>query len=357
MRKLIQEFLQEEKGIAVVGTARNGEDALTKIQLLRPDVLTMDVQMPVLNGLESLKKIMENQPLPVIMLASSTKEGAEDTLKAMDYGAVDFISKPSGTISLDLYKVKKELVEKVYAAAGAVPRKQDKFSSHPLIERSVKHQKNNKALQEQVSKNKENGQQFPLGVCKKVVLIGTSTGGPRALQKVISHLPWDFPAPVVIVQHMPAGFTQSLASRLHDISPLIVKEAEHEEKLQSGTVYIAPGGYHVSFSQSGHAVEIILTKEPPRAGHRPSIDVMLESAAKLKNIKKIVVIMTGMGTDGSKGLVQLTHRDLIGVIAEAKETCVVHGMPKAAVATGLVNEVIPLPLIAKKIVEYLEDEG
>ncbi|MDG5470309.1 chemotaxis response regulator protein-glutamate methylesterase [Jeotgalibacillus sp. ET6] len=357
MRKLIQEFLREEKNITVVGTARNGEDALIKVKLLQPDVITMDVQMPVLNGLEALKKIMEDRPLPVIMLSSSTKDGAEDTLSAMDYGAVDFISKPSGTISLDLHKVKSELIEKVYAAAGSVPRKQDSAgtensiehtSFYPTIENEIK--TNNKA-------NMEPEAELPVAGCQKVVLIGTSTGGPRALQKVVSHLPKDLGAPVVIVQHMPAGFTRSLASRLNTISPLHVKEAEQGDTLQNDTVYLAPGGYHLTFDQSYSTIKIVLTQEHPRAGHRPSVDVMLETAAELKKVKKIVVIMTGMGTDGSKGLVQLTHKGLAGVIAESQETCIVHGMPKAAVATGLVNAVCPLPMIAKKIVEYVNDEG
>ncbi|MGD7043702.1 protein-glutamate methylesterase/protein-glutamine glutaminase [Jeotgalibacillus proteolyticus] len=357
MRKLIQEFLREEKKITVAGTARNGEDALIKVKLLQPDVITMDVQMPVLNGLEALKKIMEDRPLPVIMLSSSTKAGAEDTLLAMDYGAVDFISKPSGTISLDLHKVKSELIEKIYAAAGSVPRKPDS----PGVENGIEHTSCFSAVEKEIKESDipymVPASGLPIAGSTKVVLIGTSTGGPRALQKVVSHLPKDLGAPVVIVQHMPAGFTKSLASRLNTISPLNVKEAEQGDTLQNGTIYLAPGGYHLTFDQSYQTIKIVLTQEHPRAGHRPSVDVMLESAAELKKVKKIVVIMTGMGTDGSKGLVQLTHKGLAGVIAESQETCIVHGMPKAAVATGLVNAVSPLPLIAKKIVEYVNNEG
>ncbi|TFE02777.1 protein-glutamate methylesterase/protein-glutamine glutaminase [Jeotgalibacillus salarius] len=342
MRKLVQEFLSSHDKIAVIGTARNGEDAIAKIRLLKPDVVTMDVEMPIMSGLEALKSIMSENPLPIVMLSSTTKEGAENALLAMDYGAVDFIAKPSGTISLDLHLIKEELIHKVLNASIASLKKPHTIS--PSLKVSKLISKKRPELTDSKPERRDH----------TLILIGTSTGGPRALQTVLSRLPHHLNAPVVIVQHMPPGFTKSLAHRLDQLSQLNVKEAEEGDVLEKGHAYVAPGDYHVNINQHGNHLSLSLSKEPPLSGHRPSLDFMFESASKLKNIKKIAVIMTGMGSDGSKGLVQLNQKELVETIAESKDTCVVYGMPKAAHATGLVTYTEPLDEIANRIVILAE---
>ncbi|MFB1081091.1 chemotaxis response regulator protein-glutamate methylesterase [Jeotgalibacillus sp. JSM ZJ347] len=339
MRKLVQEFLSEDDRIAVVGTARNGKDAIAKVRLLKPEVVTMDVEMPEMNGLEALKIMMNENPLPVIMLSSTTKQGAENALLAMDYGAVDFIAKPSGTISLDLHLVKKELVQKVINASQATVRLQKNDSSE---------------IQKQISKKiPEMSDSKYAGQKQTIICIGTSTGGPRALQNVLSALPKNLNAPILIVQHMPPGFTKSLAHRLNQLSAITVKEAEEGDICLNGHAYVAPGDFHLNVRQDPK-LTLSLSKEPPMSGHRPSVDYMFESVSKLKNIKKIAVIMTGMGADGSKGLVQLNQSGNTESIAESKETCVVYGMPKAAHATGLIHYIEPLDEIANRIVKLAE---
>lgn len=347
MRKLISDFFVDSKLIEVVGIARNGKDAIEKIKTLQPDVLTMDVEMPVMNGLEALRKIMLETPVPVVMLSSTTKSGAESTMLAMDYGAVDFIAKPSGTISLDLHKIKLELVEKVEHAAQVSINKMQKRSSLPtnnIISKSVE-LKNKPDTTNAVKWDKSR---------KKMVLIGTSTGGPRALQEVITKLPKDMKAPVLIVQHMPAGFTKSLAQRLNQLSEIEVKEAEDGDLLQDGHAYVAPGGFHMRIQKKVSAYYIVLDDiEPPRAGHRPAVDVLLEDNSQFDDFDKIAVIMTGMGSDGSLGLKQLKKSGNVIAITESASTCIVYGMPKAAVETNLVNEVVDLDQLAKTIIQYL----
>lgn len=363
MRKLISDFFVGNSKIEVVGTARNGKDALSKIATLKPDVVTMDVEMPEMNGLEALKEIMSSTPLPVIMLSSTTKSGAENTMIAMEYGAVDFIAKPSGNISLDLHKVKEELVRKIEQAAlipigklqrNINPVKQPKVSSPLVNNGNIK-----KEPVERVVPNKSQPTATKVSkewnkVGKKVVLIGTSTGGPRALQEVITKLPKNIQAPVLIVQHMPAGFTKSLATRLDQISNIHVKEAENGDILHNGTAYIAPGGYHMKLKKMATGYAILLDNvEPPRVGHRPSVDVMFEDASQFTDFDKIAVVMTGMGYDGSKGLIELKKKGNVVAIAESADTCIVYGMPKAAVETQLVDEVADVDDIAQMILKYL----
>ncbi|GGB56446.1 protein-glutamate methylesterase/protein-glutamine glutaminase [Fictibacillus barbaricus] len=333
MRKLIKDFLSEDPRITVLDTARNGQEAIEKTIRLKPDVVTMDVEMPVLNGIEAVRGIMNSYPVPIIMLSSTTKAGAENTILAMEAGAIDVIAKPSGAISLDLHKVKKLLIEKVIASSKA------KITS---LKGSCEKQDLKVKLEPIRSNN-----------LSKLVLIGTSTGGPRALQEVITKLPADLHVPVVVVQHMPAGFTKSLANRLDSLSRVRVKEAEHKEPLENGTVYIAPGGYHLRLNEKMGRPIITLDKERPIGGHRPAVNVLFSSAAKLKNYQKIAVIMTGMGSDGTLGIIDLKESAETIVITEAEESCIVYGMPKAAVLTKKVDEVVHLESIAGTIQNYL----
>lgn len=362
MRKLISDFFTDHAQIEVVGTARNGKDAIKKIQQLKPDVVTMDVEMPEMNGLDALKEIMKQSPVPVIMLSSTTQRGTENTLTAMEYGAVDFVAKPSGTISLDLHKIQDELVRKVLEAStvqiaklnkplskrGALPKTSTTFANNESAatqSRDVKLAPIIDQTRKKVEWNKHT---------KKIILIGTSTGGPRALQEVITKIPANVDAPILIVQHMPAGFTKSLATRLDQMSEIHVKEAEQGDILQKGTAYIAPGGYHLKIRKVGSTFAVVLdNNEPPRSGHRPSVDVMFEDVSQYSDFDKVAVIMTGMGYDGSKGLVALKQSGNVIAIAESAETCIVYGMPKAAVETQLVDEVADVDEIAQTIMKYM----
>lgn len=362
MRKLISDFFVGNPRVEVVGTARNGKDAIKKIQQLQPDVVTMDVEMPEMNGLEALKEIMAICPVPVVMLSSTTRSGTDTTMMAMEYGAVDFVAKPSGTISLDLHKIQNELVHKVEQATQVSITKLKKPIGTRRSEPSIS------SIQTPPRWKKEASPQQPASpkpflhpvrkewskASRKVVLIGTSTGGPRALQEVITKIPSDIQAPILIVQHMPAGFTKSLANRLDQLSDIKVKEAEHGDILQNGVAYIAPGGYHLKLRKVGTTFGIVLDQtEPPRSGHRPSVDVLFEDVSRFNEFDKIAVIMTGMGYDGSKGLVALKQTGNVMAIAESADTCIVYGMPKAAVETQLVDEVADVDDIAQSIMKYM----
>ena len=361
MRKLISDFFSDHRHIEVIGSARNGKDAIKKIEQLKPDVVTMDVEMPEMNGMEALKEIMQKYPLPVIMLSSTTKRGAENTLMAMEYGAVDFVAKPSGSISLDLHKIKDELVRKVEEASKVTVSKLKKpFRKSTVADQAIRHPFNNEESKVKSLLKPTVNIDIPIKktewskTSKKIILIGTSTGGPRALQEVITKIPANVGAPILIVQHMPAGFTKSLAARLDQLSEIHVKEAEQGDLLQKGTAYIAPGGYHLKLRKVGSSFAVVLdNQEPPRAGHRPSVDVMFEDVSQYSEFDKIAVIMTGMGYDGSKGLVSLKKTGNVMAIAESAETCIVYGMPKAAVETQLVDEVADVDDIAQTIMKYM----
>lgn len=254
MRKLISDFLSGHPGIEVIGTARNGKEAVEKVKSLKPDVVTMDIEMPIMNGLEALKEIMSNYPVPIVMLSSTTEIGAENTMLAMEYGAVDFVAKPGGAISLNLHEVKEEILGKVIAASDVemstltrkmtsrrLPRPNSSRSTvNPVasVTETVAFSANQSQLMN-ISKNKisKTGKTF--------VIIGTSTGGPRALQEVLTGIPASFGVPILVVQHMPPGFTKSLADRLDGLCAIHVKEAEDGELLENGTAYIAPGGKHL----------------------------------------------------------------------------------------------------------------
>lgn len=338
MRKVVSDILSCAPEIEVVGKARDGADALEKIQQLQPDVVTMDVEMPVMDGLTALRHIMSRHRLPVIMLSSLTKHGADMTMKALELGAVDFIAKPSGQISLDIETVKDDIVNKVIIAAGT-RKKLATYSPQP-------------ASAVQTRPVSPSNQGLPVGATRglrKLLLIGTSTGGPKALHEVIPRLPGNLDAGILIVQHMPPNFTRSLAERLDNLSQLKVKEAEQGEKILPGCAYIAPGDYHLKMeARNNHGVRelfVRLDQSPTRNGHRPAADVMLEAAAEQFWGPMLVVIMTGMGNDGTAGMVRIKKRGG-KAIAEHQSTCVVYGMPKAAVETGVVDQVVPLPDIS-----------
>lgn len=352
MRKLIQDILIASNQIEIAGTARNGQDAIKKVKELKPDVVTMDIEMPVLNGIEVLKIIMKETPVPVVMLSSTTQEGAENTLLAFQYGAVDFVAKPSGTISLDLQKMSTEIVAKVLSASKAnISRLTGKAHDTNLFPTTLpKCSKMEPDVSYDFIKPTTSWENSE----KKIICIGTSTGGPRALQTVLTKLPEDLKVPVLVVQHMPPGFTKSLAKRLDALSNIAVKEAENGEWLTAGTAYIAPGGYHMKVKEENGRIRIVLDKSEPRNGLRPSVDLLFESLSFIPDYAKVIVIMTGMGSDGAEGLIHMKqHVTKMKVIAESEETSIVFGMPKAAISTNLVNEVQNLEDIAKTILKYV----
>lgn len=340
MRRMVSDLISDDPDFIVIGTAKHGQEAIEMNTRLKPDVITMDVEMPVMNGLDALRSIMKTRPVPVIMLSSLTHAGALETIEALQFGAVDFVQKPSGSISLDIYKVKVDLLQKLHTAMQAKVRQ-----SEVREEKASLFIKNKRNVQ-------KNGKTTPGSSSEKhIVAIGTSTGGPRALQKVLCQLPSDFAAPIVIVQHMPPRFTKSLAQRLDSLSAIRVVEAEDHMVLESGTAYIAPGGMHMLVKGGGNETAMIsLNQNGPKSGHRPSVDVLFESLLPLRYFKRHIVLMTGMGSDGAKGMKLLKENGAATTIAESEETCVVYGMPRSAVQLGVVDEILKNDDIAEALI-------
>lgn len=349
MRRIISDLVEELPQFQVIGTARNGAEAVELALSLKPDVITMDVEMPVMNGIEAVRKIMETRPTPIVMLSSLTKEGADETIQALEYGAVDFVQKPSGSISLDLFKVKQTLWDKLMAAAVSKPVSPVKLPAVPGERAVTEREKGINRTTSGLS-----FQPFRPAAFRHLVAIGTSTGGPRALQQVLTRLPADFAAPIAIVQHMPPKFTLSLAKRLDAASNIRVVEGEDGMTLEAGVAYIAPGGWHMTVVRDRDSrYRLQLGKGEPRSGHRPSVDVLFESVAKLNELTRHAVIMTGMGSDGAKGMKLLKECGAATTIAEAEETCIVYGMPRAACQLGAVDTSLPLTSIADKLIQVV----
>lgn len=338
MRKVIADMVESSEKLTVVGTAKNGSEAIRLIKSLKPDVVTLDIEMPVMDGLTALEQIMKESPTPVIMLSSLTKQGAQETLKALDLGAVDFITKPSSLIKVSTPQMREELISKIEASSHARLSATKKCLKPPPKER----------IGFTSYKPASTFRHF-----KKVIAIGTSTGGPRALQDVIPYLPKDIDASILIVQHMPPGFTKSLAERLNSMSQIGVKEAEHGDVMQAGWAYIAPGDQHIRVYKESNQLVIKLDSGDRVSGHRPSVDAMLDSIVALELSNVIGVIMTGMGADGAQGMKNLkNHRGY--VIAQDEQSCVVYGMPKSAVILNAVDKVVGLSNIANEILKAME---
>lgn len=324
MRHIIGQQLSAAPGLAVVGTASDGLEALRLIAELNPDVVTLDVEMPRLGGLETLQEIMARMPRPVIMFSSFTAHGATETVQALLAGAVDFIQKPA--LRANVAAVMEEVAAKIRLAARArvrrVPR--SALASAPTkIEKA------------------EPRQRIP----RKVVVIGASTGGPRALTTVLSMLSADLPAAYLLVQHMPEGFTRPLAERLDRLSALTVREARAGDELVAGQALLAPGGFHLTLDAAGR---VALNRSATLHGVRPAVDVTLAAVARQHGAQAVGVVLTGMGQDGARGA-SLIHSAGGWVIAEAEESSVVWGMPRSVVEAGAADVVAPLPKIAAEI--------
>jgi two-component system chemotaxis response regulator CheB len=329
VRQALGRMLGGAGDIEVVGTAVDGQDGLEKVRALRPDVVTLDVKMPRMGGLEALRRIMQECPTAVLLLSSLTSDGGEVTLRGLELGAMDFVDKSSVQGHMNLLGLTDELLAKVRALA-TVPRAR---LGHPLP-----------AAPEVAAGRSRAGAHHA-----EVVAIGTSTGGPPALQAIIPRLPDHLAAPLLVVQHMPPGFTRSLAERLDQRSRLRVREAEDGEVLTAGTVLVAPAGRHMKVRRREGQVRIWLDEEPRGALHRPAIDVLMSSVAKVFGRRVLGVLLTGMGADGVEGLRAI--RAAGGrTLAESEDSAVIYGMPKAAVEAGVVDQTVTLARMADEIV-------
>ena len=328
-RVTISKALESDPKIEVVGKASDGLDSIEQVKNLKPDVVTMDVTMPRMDGIEAVGRIMSECPTPVVMLSATTGENSAATLDALDKGAVDFFLKPSAlspaglngeaAMLLDIVKTAAEIPSSRLRAGRSTIRK--RRAAPPAKPKSTR-------------------------VKTKTLLIGSSTGGPRALGEVIPLIPKDIPASIMIVQHMPAGFTKSLADRLNNSSEIRVKEAAEGDLLETGVALLAPGGYHMVVEKNGR---IVLNESPPVCGVRPSVDVTLESAVNAygKNVK--AVILTGMGSDGTNSCEKLKKAGG-SVVVQNEETCAVYGMPKSVVDAGYADSIVPLNKITDEII-------
>jgi two-component system chemotaxis response regulator CheB len=322
VRKAVERMLGTVDDIEVVGTASDGEEGLRRARELKPDVVTLDIKMPRLGGLETLERLMAEQPLPVLLMSTLTQEGAEITLRGLELGAMDFVDK-SSVQPMSMLSLADELVAKIRALGGARVR------ARPAPQVPVTAPAPGRAAAE-------------------AVVIAASTGGPTALQQLVSGLPAGFPAAVVIVQHIPRGFTKSLAERLDARSKIPVREARDGEPVSPGTILIAPAGIHARLARRSGAVLVSLDEEPRDALHRPSADVLMASAASVYGTRVVGVVLTGMGSDGTEGLRAI--RSAGGrTYAESEETCVIYGMPKAAMEAGVVDRAVPLDRLAGEI--------
>lgn len=472
MRKVFSDVIDADAAFKVLATASNGKEAVELALKLKPDIITMDLEMPQMNGIEALRRIMGTHPTPVIMLSAVTDNGTRDTIRALQYGAFDFIRKPDGAVKLDIHQVGEQLLEKLHIAmdtvvggsfrmlpaveeavaapppetanppagnvspeakaqtsaakpAPAAPKpkiQQDKPASPPssgqdgqreteknitplpppikkltsLEERVAGMPVRNKPILPRTADRKpvaaapspsdikppvipanrpetigrpskpaaakaarpvpeRTAKPAPSAVFSHIVAIGTSTGGPRALHEVLTSIPADFPAPILVVQHMPPKFTHSLAQRLDSFCSIHVREASDGEPVETGTAYIAPGGRHMKLARDGQgAFRIKLSDEAQRSGHRPSVDVLFESLIGHPQLKRHAVLMTGMGSDGARGMKALQADGALTTIAEAEQTCVVYGMPRSAVELGAVSHLLPLQQIAAALVQEVK---
>ncbi|PLZ00737.1 chemotaxis response regulator protein-glutamate methylesterase [Burkholderia sp. WAC0059] len=339
IRSLMTEIINGQPDMAVVATAPDPLVARELIKQHNPDVLTLDVEMPRMDGLDFLEKLMRLRPMPVVMVSSLTERGSEITLRALELGAVDFVTKPRVGIRDGMLEYAEKLADKVRTAARARVRQ---ASAHPPAVRAPA------AGASPLFNN-------PLVSTEKLLIVGASTGGTEAIREVLVPLPPDAPA-VLIAQHMPPGFTKSFAQRLDGLCRISVKEAEHGERVLPGHAYIAPGHAHLLLARSGANYVAHLSEEPPVNRHRPSVDVLFRSAAQHAGKNAIGVILTGMGRDGAAGLLDMRQAGAY-TLAQDEASCIVFGMPREAIALGAADEVVPLAEMSHRVMTRLASMG
>ncbi len=344
-RKFVSKVLAADPGIEVVGTACNGKVALEKIDLLKPDLLTLDLEMPELDGLGVLRRLQQDQsPVGAIVLSALSAEGATATTKALDAGAFDFALKPAGASpEASIAELEKHLIPKVHAFSEARARRS--------LQPKTLNVETPPTSQFEVPPPVVRGIRPP-----QIVVIGVSTGGPKALCQLIPSLPSDFPVPIAIVQHMPPVFTKSLADELDRQSKLTVVEAEHGQKLHAGTVSLAPGGKQMKLKRSAGSPSIVITDDPPERNCKPSVDYLFRSVADLYGGECLAAILTGMGDDGLLGCKLLKRRGAT-VIAQEEASCVVYGMPRQVVEHQLADFVLPLEKIGAEMLQLVGREA
>jgi len=342
IRKLLTEILSNNEYIEVVGTAQDPIVARSKIKELSPDVLTLDVEMPRMDGLTFLSNLMRLRPMPVIMISSLTEKGAEITMQALELGAFDFVSKPKIDVSHGLETYQEEIIEKIIAASTA-----------KIIQKDYKSQNTTSPkLTADAILDKKNIQK-PFKTTDKIIAIGASTGGTEAIKDVLAQMPADSPG-IVISQHIPEAFSLPFSKRMNSISAMTVCQASDGQQILPGHVYIAPGNYHLLIERSGARYICRLNDGPPVNRHKPSVDVMFRSVAQNVGSNAIGVILTGMGADGAEGLKEIQQSGAI-TLAQDEKTSVVWGMPGEAVKLGGVDHILPLNSIAGSIMNKVKE--
>lgn len=375
MRSLLIRMVESDEELSVIATASNGLEALTKINSLRPDVVTLDIDMPGMGGLEVLKRVMSDLPRPIIIVSAVSRGGMKATVEALALGAFDCVAKSLNYGSEDVLKVQEELIGKIKAAAAAqslvelssrrpyAPMRYaaaagSRFSTVPAAQ-EIGHGKaeapQNAQLPQAVSDSAPNSvlnpfaNTAPFCAAASVIAIGTSTGGPNALQTILSGLPAKLPVPIIVVQHMPAGFIHHLAERLNKFSALRVSEAVQGQPMRAGHVYLAPAGKHLTVRRlSRREVVLCLSLLPSNVAHIPSVDIMMLSIAEVFQSSAMGIILTGMGTDGADGM-QAIFRNGGRTLGQNEATCIVYGMPRSCEERGILQEVSPLPEISSRI--------
>jgi two-component system chemotaxis response regulator CheB len=339
IRGMMTQIINSQPDMTVVATASDPLVARDLVKLHNPDVMTLDVEMPRMDGLEFLEKLMRLRPMPVVMVSSLTERGSEAALRAMELGAIDFVTKPRLGIQDGLMAYTDLIASKIRIAAGAriLPRKRAAATGSAAAVAEVPLLHN------------------PRLSTEKLIAIGASTGGTEAIRAVLEPLPADSPG-ILIAQHMPPGFTRSFAQRLSGLCRISVAEAVHGERILPGHAYLAPGGFHLSLARSGANYVAQVDQEPPINRHRPSIDVLFDSVAKHAGKNAIGVILTGMGRDGAQGLLRM-HEAGAHTLAQDEASCVVFGMPREAIAIGAASEVAPLLEMSKRLMEHLMQLG
>jgi two-component system chemotaxis response regulator CheB len=351
MRKVLQGIVASDPQLEVCGEARDGRDAVTQTEVLKPDVISMDINMPHMDGLQATEIIMSSNPHPILIVSSESREGAEVTLKALQLGAIDFVAKPSGGVDLDMSSVREEICRKLKMAskvrvvrtATRSKLQQDVASSAPRSEpapgSSDQNGQNGRSPAAAAVAARGSAGKFP------IVVMASSTGGPATLMQFVPYFPKDFPGAVILVQHMPGNFTDQFSKQLGEASRIRVKEAEAGEIIVPGQLYVCPGSHHLRVSPTGR---VSLDDGPRISGYRPCADLTLESAADYAGPMTIGVILTGMGNDGAKG-VQAVRAVGGHTIAQDESTAVIFGMPQEAIKTGAIDQVLPMESIYQAI--------
>lgn len=367
-RRRLQEILSADPELEIIDTAVNGREAVDKALALKPDVITMDIEMPVLDGISAVREILKVQRTPILMFSSLTHEGAKATLDALEAGAVDFLPKKFEDIARDKQEAGDVLRERVRAVARRRPLGRATFSSS-LLARTANPTLNRRPLEPQRPELRSTETERPSrferpaltsrssfvasGKDYKLVAIGTSTGGPVALQRILTALPADFPLPIILIQHMPAAFTGAFAQRLNSLSKITIKEAEDNDLLKPGVAYLAPGGKQMLVDGSESQARLrIKEDDSPRITFKPSVDITFATAAKVFHDKVLAIILTGMGADGREGA-RLLKQQGASVWAQDEASCVVYGMPQAIAAAGLMDVEVSLDEVATRLLAEL----